>query len=440
MIATPFKLTTTESLSSAAITLCLSNLEEKGVSRKMLSEVCSQPQYGFTASACSEPTGVHLVRITDIKTGEIDWGTVPYCECPQVENYQLKRGDILVARSGSIGKSFLVKNTPTSAIFASYMIRFRVTGVQPSFLYWCFQSQQFWQQIMSFSRGSAMKNINGQMLSRLSFPVPSEEIQVAIAKFLDRFSERLKGKTVDLPNLPEPVSNVRRIVARIEELAAKVEEVRRLRREAVGKVEALRVSTLDGLFQNNNWPFQKITEVASVIAGQHIMAGDYNSSGEGIGYLTGPADFGAKVPEIKHWSHIVKSIAVPGDVLLTVKGAGVGKINLAPNENVTIGRQLMAIRPHEKMLLQEFLYFFLKSCFKHFQSIATATTVPGFKKTDVEDLQIPVPLLKEQHRIVESLNDLQTQIDAVKQLQTDTQVALEALLPSILDKAFKGEL
>jgi hypothetical protein len=31
-------------------------------------------------------------------------------------------------------------------------------------------------------------------------------------------------------------------------------------------------------------------------------------------------------------------------------------------------------------------------------------------------------------------------IEALKQLQAQTQVELDALLPSVLDKAFKGEL
>jgi type I restriction enzyme S subunit len=54
--------------------------------------------------------------------------------------------------------------------------------------------------------------------------------------------------------------------------------------------------------------------------------------------------------------------------------------------------------------------------------------------------EIPVPPLPEQHRIVAELDALQTEVDALKHLQTETAVELDALLPSILDKAFKREL
>jgi type I restriction enzyme, S subunit len=38
------------------------------------------------------------------------------------------------------------------------------------------------------------------------------------------------------------------------------------------------------------------------------------------------------------------------------------------------------------------------------------------------------------------VDGLQTKVDALKQLQSQAQVELDALLPSVLDIAFKGEL
>jgi type I restriction enzyme S subunit len=41
---------------------------------------------------------------------------------------------------------------------------------------------------------------------------------------------------------------------------------------------------------------------------------------------------------------------------------------------------------------------------------------------------------------IAELNALQTQVDALQKVQAETASELEALLPSILDRAFKGEL
>ena len=46
----------------------------------------------------------------------------------------------------------------------------------------------------------------------------------------------------------------------------------------------------------------------------------------------------------------------------------------------------------------------------------------------------------EHHRIVAELDALQAEVDALKRLQAETATELDALLPAILDQAFKGEL
>jgi type I restriction enzyme S subunit len=46
----------------------------------------------------------------------------------------------------------------------------------------------------------------------------------------------------------------------------------------------------------------------------------------------------------------------------------------------------------------------------------------------------------EQRRIVAALDALQAQIEALKKLQRGTAAEIAALMPSVLDKAFKGEL
>lgn len=49
-------------------------------------------------------------------------------------------------------------------------------------------------------------------------------------------------------------------------------------------------------------------------------------------------------------------------------------------------------------------------------------------------------LLDEQRRIVAYLDRLQAKVNALLGLQAQTREELDALMPSILDKVFKGEL
>ena len=48
--------------------------------RVILREICDLVNYGYTASAKSEPIGPKFLRITDIVPNQIDWASVPHCE------------------------------------------------------------------------------------------------------------------------------------------------------------------------------------------------------------------------------------------------------------------------------------------------------------------------------------------------------------------------
>jgi type I restriction enzyme S subunit len=49
-------------------------------------------------------------------------------------------------------------------------------------------------------------------------------------------------------------------------------------------------------------------------------------------------------------------------------------------------------------------------------------------------------MIAERHRISAYLDGLQAQVDELTALQDATQAELDALLPSVLDRAFRGEL
>jgi type I restriction enzyme S subunit len=67
-------------------------------------------------------------------------------------------------------------------------------------------------------------------------------------------------------------------------------------------------------------------------------------------------------------------------------------------------------------------------------------TKPGLNLTNIRMLDVPYPPMQVQCSTVSCLDDLQIQVDELVALQAATQAELDALLPSVLDKAFKGGL
>ena len=58
----------------------------------------------------------------------------------------------------------------------------------------------------------------------------------------------------------------------------------------------------------------------------------------------------------------------------------------------------------------------------------------------IKAIEIALHPIIEQRHIVAYLDSLQAKVDALKTLQAETQAELDALLPAMLDKAFKEEL
>ncbi|WP_454740251.1 restriction endonuclease subunit S [Cupriavidus necator] len=140
-----------------------------------LGTVSKRVQYGYTASARGDIPHPKFVRITDIQDGRVNWHTVPGVDAAKedVESYYLEAGDILIARTGgTIGKSFLVGDVPTQAIFASYLIRISPLGILPRYLKAYLSSDVYWDQLYANSMGTGQPNVNGTALARLIVPCP----------------------------------------------------------------------------------------------------------------------------------------------------------------------------------------------------------------------------------------------------------------------------
>ena len=163
-----------------------------------------------------------------------------------------------------------------------------------------------------------------------------------------------------------------------------------------------------------DWPKTRIMDVSTLVSGQHVNKADYNEDRKGIGYLTGPADFGAIFPIVSKWTTNPKAFAEKGDILITVKGAGVGKINFLNEEKVAIGRQLMAIRVHGAF--PKFIYAILLGSYDHIQALGDGAAIPGITRDDVLRLITPLPSLEIQQAIVSEIETEQALVAANHEL------------------------
>lgn len=85
-------------------------------------------------------------------------------------------------------------------------------------------------------------------------------------------------------------------------------------------------------------------------------------------------------------------------------------------------------------------YFYFWSLQLDLYDYTNATTVPAIRKSDLEGIEMPLPPLAEQQRIVERIETLFAKLDEAKEKLQNTLDTFETRKAAILHKAFTGEL
>lgn len=194
----------------------------------------------------------------------------------------------------------------------------------------------------------------------------------------------------------------------------------------------------DALSLPKGWELKKIGDICIVIAGQSPEGKYYNSLGEGLPFYQGKKEFKSKyIGEPTTWTTKTTKLAENEDILMSVR-APVGPINFA-TQKVCIGRGLAAIRVGES-IDKEFLFNFLLK--KESEIIGNNGAVfNSINKTQIESIEIPLPPLPEQKRIVSILDQAFAAIAKVKanaeQNLKNAKELFESYLQGVFEK--KGE-
>jgi len=377
-----------------------------------LGEICTDINYGYTASATDNPIGPKFLRITDIVPQRVNWETVPFCEINEKdhEKYKLEKGDIVIARTGATtGYNYTFKDD-VDAVFASYLIRYRIDKkrANPFFIEYVLKSDHWKGFVEGIIGGSAQPGANAKMFAEFNLFLPPINEQTAISELLSSLE-----KKIDL---------LHRQNKTLEQLAETL-----FRQWFVeGAEESWEKRSLDNIAEFlNGLACQKFPPQNNEVGLPVIKIKEMKNG------ITESSDFAtSNVPQ--------KYIVQNGDLLFSWSGSL--DVVLWFGGNGVLNQHLFKVTSHE--FPQWFCYFWIKYHLEEFKGIAEdkSTTMGHIQRHHLSQAKVLIPNNEDLKNMNEVISPVFQKLK-LNQIQIQTLTKLrDALLPKLLNGEVRVEL
>ncbi|TNC81833.1 MAG: restriction endonuclease [Oleiphilus sp.] len=444
------------------------------------------------------PTDIPLVKQSQLVGSKIDLSEAVYLAKEFAEDnpsYLLKKGDILIGMSGSIGKlcyyehdfmSLQNQRTGKIEIFAENYLHSKYLGLYLS---------NIENELVKKAKGMGVQNISAKDIEALAFPLPPfNEQKRIVAKIEELFSE-LDNGIAALKTAREQLKVYRQAVLKHafegkltaqwrednadklespEQLLTRIQQEREARyqqqmedwKAAVkeweangkegkkpGKPKKLEPQgDPDGNYKlklelPDIWSPCCIGQAYSVYVGATpsrkeatYWNGDifWVSSGE-VSFCE-ITDTAEKITE-SGYENTSTEIHPPGTVLLAMIGEGktrgqaaITHVPAAHNQNTA------AIRVSEAKLSPEYLYHFLQYQYEQTRRVGSGNNQKALNKARVSSIEFPLCSNAEQLEVVARLSEKLSVVESIEREIDDSLARSETLRQSILKKAFSGQL
>jgi len=348
--------------------------------------------------------GPYLVTGSDFKGPEIDWKECYHCDVDRYEQdpyIQLKEGDLLITKDGTIGKVALVNNLDGKATLNSgvFVVRPLTDSYTSRFYFWLLHSSVFSGFVDFNKMGSTIVHLYQDTFVNFKFAMPYFSAQQKIANFLDH-------ETAKIDTLIEKQQQLIKLLKEKRQAVISHAVTKGLNPNA-----PMRDSGVEWLGEvPEHWGVSSLGYYASISTGAtpdrskpHYWEGDipWIKTGE------------VKYEDITNTEEHITSDGVansavtlspPGTLLMAMYGQGVtrGRVALL-SISATYNQACAAITPNEK-IWNEYLRYFFIAAYHAIRDGGNETSQMNLNAEIVGKFKVTIPDGDTQHKIVEFLN------------------------------------
>lgn len=366
--------------------------------------------------------GLPIVRIKNIKNEKVLLDDVVYFNVEdygkKLDSYQIKKNDILIAMSGATTGKIGLYDTEEISYLNQRVGLFRIENSNLRSYLFYFLSTQI-EKNLELSLGAAQPNLSTEQINNIELPLP-------------------------------PLEEQKRIVAKLDILFAKIDKAIALHQKNIDEADIFMASVLNDVFAELEEKYKKRTigSFSKVGTGATPLKNrnDFYENGN-INWITSKATNDDYVYESEQ---LITEIALNecrlkinpiGTIIVALYGQGKtrGQVSELMIESST-NQALATIIVDENESINTYLKYFLKKSYFDIREKASGGTQPNLNLSIIKNIELSLPPLQIQQKVVAYLDEISNKMEKIKQIQKEKMQSLKALKASILDKAFKGEL
>ena len=376
-----------------------------------LGDICDF-QNGFAfKSKDFKNSGYFVIKIANIQNNEITKENAVFCEpeiCENLENFSVKRGDILIAMSGATTGKIGIYNLDEKAFLNQRVGLFKnfSKNIDKRFFYFVLLTKV--EESLKIAIGSAQPNLSTEQIKSFYIPLPPLDEQERIVKKIDELFSQIDILDKHKESL---LKNIKHTKTRILDLAlqGKLVENSRIPNDLNSRIP----SDFNPPFEiPNSWAWVKLGDICDFQNGFAFKSKDFKNSGY----------FVIKIANIQN-NEITKENAVfcepeicenlenfsvkRGDILIAMSGATTGKIGIYNlDEKAFLNQRVGLFKNFSKNIDKRFFYFVLLTKVEESLKIAIGSAQPNLSTEQIKSFYIPLPPLDEQERIVKKIDEL----------------------------------
>ena len=377
--------------------------------------------------------GIHLVKQTNLNGDTVNFDKCNYLPSSYLDEYKrftLKKDDVLIGMSGSIGKlciydkDFLsLQNQRTGKIEL-----IDENNIDWKFIWHYLNTIE--KQLKDEAKGVAVANVSASDIEGLPINLPPLNEQKRIAKKLDELLATVESIKTRLDKAPTIIKRFRQSILAAATSGKLTEEWR----EVNGVSE--------------EWGELTVDDVAKVGTGNTPLKSNtafYENAD--IPWLTSSV---TGSPYVKKADKFVTQVAIdecrlklydPGTLLVAMYGEGKTRGQVTElTFPASINQACAAIMIDEEKIEKSYLKMRLQENYAEIRMLAEGGNQPNLNLSKVRSITVPTPTREEQKGIVSQVESLFSLTDILEEKIQNATKRVDKLTQSILSKAFKGEL